>query len=158
MKQKKMKYQLYLSQYPNFSFENFGEVDMAAFRWVHKIIIDSDFLPLNLINNPPARILDDADKTCLGYGLSLFDDMDNALKGYKKGFSKYKNQRKRCASLFVKEKGDSIAQIKLEKRDGIANTPNESGHFTFFEYEDVCWPEKIKEITVIIKENEEFVI
>lgn len=76
---KKFKYRQYLEKFPNCPSSDFEEVEREAYRWTHKPISPSDFTPVNLIKEPPPRMLDDSDKICMGYGLSMFDTLSNSL-------------------------------------------------------------------------------
>lgn len=93
MLDKKLKYQSFLEKFPACPSENFSNVEIKAFRWVHQPININDFLPLNIIQSPPIRILDNNDLMCIAYGLSMFDSIENACTKYKKQyFSKRKHQ------------------------------------------------------------------
>jgi hypothetical protein len=151
---KKLKYIKFLSLYPEFLLDGYKEVEIVAFRWVHNPLEKNDFLPLNLVSDPPQRLLDETDKLYLGYGLSLFDDLNKSIEKYK---SFYRKQRTHLKAHFVKDKGDSVAKLQLTKQDGVANTPNKSGHFTFYEYEGVELSDKVKCLTCIIDPDGKFV-
>ncbi|MCK5719175.1 MAG: hypothetical protein KAH84_04400 [Thiomargarita sp.] len=134
MHSKKFKYQEYLKKYQNCPPEYYQEINMVAYRWVHNTIHKNDFMPINLINDPPPRMLDETDKMCMGYGLSLFNTSLNAISKYKSIYSK---KRKHLKIKFIEDVGNAVAKIEI-KKDGVGNKPNlkNFGHFTFHEYEN----------------------
>ncbi len=156
MTTKKLKYQELLSQFPNCPSDNYVEIQMNAFRWVHSDEQPNDFKPINLINEPPQRLLDDADLMCMGYGLSLFDSLENAYSQYKRA---YVRTRENAKSIFVNDKGSFIATLQLNYADGVGNEAhkNNHGHFTFYEYENVNLREKVKAISNIFDPNGKFI-
>lgn len=133
MTEKKLKYIQYLEKFKDCPPSTFEEVNRAAYRWVQKTVTSNDFIPLNIISKPPPRMLDDTDRMCLGYGLSMFDSLKNSRAKYEK---EYKNRRQHQRKHFIQDKGNYIAMLTLNKNDGLADTPNEEnfGHFTFHEY------------------------
>jgi len=135
MHSKKFKYQEYLNKYQNCPPEYYQGINMAAYRWVHNTTHKNDYMPINIINEPPQRMLDDTDKMCMGYGLSVFNTQLNALSKYE---SLYKKKRKHLKKIFIEDIGNAVAKIKIEREDGIGNKPNLNnfGHFTFHEYEN----------------------
>jgi hypothetical protein len=145
MTTKKLKYQELLSQFPNCPPDNYTEIEMEAFRWVHSVEHENDYKPINLINDPPQRLLDETDKMCMGYGLSLFDSFENAYARFKELYCK---QRDHLKPVFISDKGDCIATLKLVYPDGLGNCPDvrNHGHFTFHEYENVNIRNKVKKI------------
>jgi hypothetical protein len=136
MRSRKLKYQEFLSDFPHCPPDDYTEVEMEAFRWVHSSDHENDFTPINLINEPPARLLDDDDNMCKGYGLSLFDSLENANARYK---VLYYKKREHLRSIFVADVGECIAFLTLSQSEGLANEPKAQnhGHFTFHEYENV---------------------
>jgi hypothetical protein len=139
MNSKKLKYQAYLEKFPNCPPEEYQEVDMPAFRWVHKASIEEGFMPLHLSRYPP-RMFDTEDENCMGYGLSMFNALDSA----KLKFLKLKKQ-------LQKDKGDSVAALKLENQDGLAGASNQQGHFTFHEYEATDLTTRITNVYSIVE-------
>lgn len=156
MNSKKLKYQEFLEEFPNCPPSEFKEVEKVAYRWIHKPIIPTDFQPLNIISEPPQRMLDDSDKMCMGYGLSMFDTFENSLARYKKIFKRFRPHQK---EQFKEDKGDYIALLSLSKDDGIADEPNKKnyGHFTFYEYLDIDLQKKAEDLFEIFKDNGEFI-
>lgn len=153
MTEKKLKYKQYLDKFPNCPSLDFSEVEMDAYRWTNFPLSANDFTPVNLIKEPPARMLDNSDNMCIAYGLSLFDTRCNSLTKYQRLYNKQRNHQK---ELFRQDKGCYIALIKLTKEEGIANSPNESGHFTFHEYSETRLDEKITTFYNIFTDNGEF--
>lgn len=152
---KKLKYIELLSKIIDCPTNDYYEISKNAFRWVHESICENDFLPVNIISDPPQRILDYNDKMCIGYGLSLFDTLENASLKYQK---LYKNKREHIRELFKMDIGTSIAMLELNENDGIANEPIEQnfGHFTFHEYGNADLPVKIKDFFNIFTSDGEF--
>jgi len=151
MQAKKFKYAAYLCQSQNCPPDSYIEMECDAYRWIHSTITKNDFLPRNIIQNPPQRILDDSDLMCKGYGLSLFDTNGNAIKTYTKNYSK---RRAHLRQSFITEYGDSFCLIKIESSDGLGGDKNkESGHFTFHEYEDSNLEERIINIFNIFDDD-----
>jgi hypothetical protein len=154
MNRKKLKYQELLAEFPNCPPSQFEEVKRVAFRWVHKPIISTDFQPLNIIKEPPQRMLEDSDKMCMGYGLSVFDTFENSVERYKAIFKKIRKHQK---EQFKEDKGDCVASLILSKADGIADNPNKHGYFTFYEYLDIDLEESVEQSFEIFKDNGEFI-
>ncbi len=155
MQAKKLKYKEYLEKYKNCPTSDFIEVERDAFRWTGTDVSLEDFIPVNIKRKPPARILDDSDKMCMAYGLSMFDTLNNALKKY---FKLYKKQRIHQQEHFKQDKGTKIAMINLTKNDGIADLPNKNnfGHFTFHEYKETNLVGKISDLYSVFKSNGDF--
>lgn len=155
MKEKKLKYKEYLGNFPNCPSPDFIEVERDAYRWTHHPLFVNDFIPVNLINEPPARMLDDSDKMCIAYGLSMFSSLINSLTKYQ---LEYKKRRPHQKEQFKEDKGNYIALIKLMMSDGVADIPNETnyGHFTFHEYSETSLENRVSNFQNIFKENGEF--
>lgn len=152
---KKFKYAAFLCKFQNCPPDNYVEMEGDAYRWVHSTINKNDFLPRNVIQDPPQRILDDSDLMCKGYGLSLFDTDSNAIKTYSKYYLK---RRAHLRPDFITEFGDSISLIAIKPSDGVGGDKNqESGHFTFHEYEDSNLNGKITNIFNIFDDDGEIV-
>ncbi len=100
-------------------------------------------------------MLDDSDKMCMGYGLSMFNSLINSLSQYQK---KYKQRRQNKREQFIQDYGSYISLLKLTKNDGIADEPNEDnfGHFTFHEYSHTSLENKVSTLYNIFKDNGEF--
>jgi hypothetical protein len=132
MNDKKFKYQELLAKFPNCPPADYIEIENGAFRWIHGKDHENNFKPINLISDPPPRMLDETDNMCKGFGLSLFDSIENAYKKYKELYCK---KREHQREDFINEKGRYIATLKLLCSDGVAGSFSKSGHFTFHEYE-----------------------
>ncbi len=155
MNDKKLKYLKCLEQFKDCPSAEFIEVDRDAYRWTNSPVTPNDFLPVNLMNEPPARMLDDTDKMCMGYGLSMFNSWNNSIKKYQKEFKK---RRQHQREQFIQDKGSYIAFLKLTKNDGIADEPNEGnfGHFTFHEYSPTRLELKVIHLHSIFSDDGEF--
>jgi hypothetical protein len=116
----KLKYQQYLDLYNNCPPVLYNSETEMGYRWVKKNNLKDSFLPLNLMKEPPPRMLDNSDLMCKGYGLSFFDSEDNSLSQYK---SLYKMKRGLSYEDFVSEKGDTIAYLEI-KEQGILGDYN----------------------------------
>jgi hypothetical protein len=145
-----LKYTKLLSEIKNCPSDNFVSIDKIAFRWVHQNPDESDFLPINLIKEPPQRVLDNTDLLCMGYGLSFFNTKENARQKF---LNLYERLRTPLQKGFLEEKGNFIAEINLEKSDGLSDAPSEHnyGHFTFFEFMETKLTTKINSIDLILK-------
>jgi len=134
MQQKKLKYSAYLGQFSNCPPVDFQEKEMMAYRWVHSSSHPNDFLPKNLITDPPVRMLDISDKMCMGYGLSMFDSQKGACEKYLQLWNgKRAHQRVQMGA----DLGKSVAQLDLQCSDGVSGSAEKYGHFTFHEYQGV---------------------
>jgi len=155
MTDKKLKFKQYLEKFPDCPSADFIEVERAAYRWTNNPLSVNDFIPINLISEPPPRMLDDSDRMCLAYGLSMFDTLLNSLSKFQKEHNK---RRPHQREQFKQDKGSHISLIKLTKDDGIADIPNDRnyGHFTFHEYSKTNLQAKILTFYNIFKENGEF--
>ena len=155
MTEKKLKYIQYLEKFKDCPPSDFKEVDRDAYRWTQNPVTSNDFIPVNIIGEPPARILDETDKMCMAYGLSMFDSLKNSINKYQK---EYKKRRQHQREQFIKDKGNFIAFLKLSKNDGLADEPNEEnfGHFTFHEYYKTELEKKVLNLYNIFLDNGEF--
>ncbi len=155
MTEKKLKYLQYLKNFEKCPSADFIEVEREAYRWTNNPVSANDFIPVNIMSEPPPRMLDDSDKMCMAYGLSMFNSLINSLKKYEK---EYKKRRQHQREQFIQDKGNHILQIKLTKNDGIADEPNEDkfGHFTFYEYSHISLEHKNSSSHNIFKDNGEF--
>jgi hypothetical protein len=149
---KKLKYQRYLSAFPDCPPGHFQEVSRLSFRWVFGMENENNFQPLNLKPNPPQRILDETDMMCMGFGLSFYDSLKNAFGRYK---SLYQKRRAHQRPQFINDKGAFIAAVSLDSHSGIADEPNITnyGHFTFHEYELINLNDKITKLTSIFESD-----
>ena len=154
MHSKKFKYQEYLDLYPNCPPDSYNEMSQDCFRWVFKDEISDSFIPISLIKEPPARMLDHTDLMCKSYGLSLFDTFSN---GYSRFEKLYTQRRGVLHEDFINEKGDSIARLQINGSEGVCGDFNSSnGHFTIHEYEGTDLSSKIVNIVEIFDENGKF--
>ena len=128
--------------FPNCPSIEFKEIVRDAFRWINNPLILNDFTPVNLINEPPPRMLDDSDKMCVAFGLSMFDTLLNSKLKYQKEYNK---RRPHLRDQFKQDKGGYIALVNLTQDDGVADQPNENnyGHFTFHEYSETSLVDKV---------------
>jgi hypothetical protein len=155
MTEKKLKYIQYLEKFKDCPPADFKEVDRDAYRWTQNPVTLNDFIPVNIIGEPPARILDETDKMCMAYGLSMFDSLKNSIDKYQR---EYKKRRQHQREQFIKDKGNFIAFLKLSKNDGLADEPNKEnfGHFTFHEYYKTELEKKVLNLYNIFLDNGEF--
>lgn len=135
------------------SYDSYKEMSQDCFRWVFKDKISDSFIPMNLIKEPPARILDDSDLLCKGYGLSFFDTFENGCSRFEK---LYKQKRGVLHEDFVNEKGDCIAELPMNGAGVCGGFNSSNGHFTIQEYEGTELSSKIVNITEIFDENGKF--
>ncbi len=136
-----LKYKDFLRQFDHCPAANFSGVSMLAFRWVHAQAHENDFKPLWLIQYPPAKVLDESDKMCSGYGLSLYKNETEAKARYKAVLA---NKPPKLQVKFRRDKGDYIAHLQLHETDGLAGDFNEeTSHFDFHEYENADLSKRI---------------
>lgn len=151
MKNKILKYKEYLDRFPNCPSDDFSNENSESYRWVNKRPTNNDFIPLNLIKEPPPRVLEDSDLMCIGYGLSFFDSL---IKAYEKYLNLYNKKREHLKVIFISDYGNSIAKININKSDGLKGNHNtETGHFTFHIYDHCDLTSQIIEILNIFDEN-----
>jgi hypothetical protein len=155
MTKKKLKYLQYLEKFKDCPSSDFLEVERDAYRWTKNPVTSEDFIPVSIIGEPPPRMLDDSDKMCMVYGLSMFNSLINSLSKYQK---EYKQRRQHQREQFIQDKGSYISLLKLTKNDGIADEPSENnyGHFTFHEYSHTSLEDKVSTLYNIFKDNGEF--
>lgn len=154
MTEKKLKYLQYLEMFKDCPSSDFKEVDRDAYRWTRNPVTSNDFIPINIISEPPPRMLDDSDKMCMGYGLSMFDTLKNSINKYQK---EYKKRRPHQREQFIQDKGSFIALVRLGINDGLADEPNPDnfGHFTFYEYYQAELINKVSYLYNIFLDNGE---
>jgi hypothetical protein len=151
---RELHYQKHLAQFPNCPPNYYKVLANNAFRWVFQQRISESFTPINLIKEPPQRMLDDTDLMCKGFGLSFFDSFDNAFARYE---ALYKRKRGVTHEEFVIEKGDSIAELEMTEKEGIFGDLNTSnGHFTFHVFEKTDLTKNILKTEDIFTENGKF--
>jgi hypothetical protein len=139
---RELKYKAYLEKYKNCP-KDCSEKDLAAYRWVHNPATKNDFLPVLL--NEPLRALDDNDKDCKGYAVSLFKDVTSSKGWYIKSYARMDRPTKR--DRFKANKGTHSAKITITKDDGVSDFPDIiSGHFNFFEYKECNLVNTVSEI------------
>jgi hypothetical protein len=154
MNLKRLKYAVALNEFPNCPPMTYKELNESAFRWVFRDNLAASFLPLNVIKEPPQRMLDEADLMCKGFGLSLFDTFDHANARY---LALYKRKRGISHDDFVAEKGDAIAELVLTGEEGLFGDKNEAnGHFTFHEFETTDLTKNVLSMDDIFERNGNF--
>ncbi len=155
MHSKRLKYKEYLGKFPNCPPKSYNSFAISLFRWIRASCLENSFIPLNLLKEPPARLLDNTDKMCKGYGLSMFSSHELAYKKYK---GLYKKKRGVSHEDYIAEKGDAIAELSISEHDGIYGDLNEkSGHCTFHEYENTVLANSIVNIDKIFDDNGIFI-
>lgn len=155
MSKRPLKYQEYLSKYNNCPSSDCIEKDKIFYRWVHKSPTDKDFYPTNCHPDIAPRIFDDSDVACLSYGLSVYETLDVARTRYIHEYNK--RLRIDQKEKFILSKGDSIAELNIEKEDGLQCEPNIYQHITFYQYEGCPFLDRINDIfdTFITDEPDE---
>jgi hypothetical protein len=102
--------------------------DLTAFRFVFNQIEDHrNFAPAYILKPKRRLARDPHHKTCRGYGLSLFDTVENACKFYADFVESSPN--------FPQTVGTHVAQGQINESDGIVTEPDVKGHFTLYEFE-----------------------
>ena len=154
MLSRKLKYQEYLDRFQNCPPDFYRDIDRNAFRWVFQENLSASFKPMNLVKEPPQRMLDDSDLMCKGYGLSLFDTLENGQARFK---ALYKKKRGLSHQEFIEDKGNAVAELEMTGDEGVYGDLNtHNGHFTFHEYEATDLAIKIIHLSEIFNKNEDF--
>lgn len=135
------KYQQYLSRIANCPSQNCSEKDKICYRWVHSQVTEKDFMPLLLHPDIPPRKLDNSDVECMGYGLSFFENLTAARENFL--YQYHRCNRSIAKKRFLSQKGTNIAEVDIKVVDGVQNEPNNNKHFTFYEYEECPFLDKI---------------
>lgn len=148
---KTFKYEEFLKRFPQCPPSDCKEKNTTVYRWTHNPVESEDFIPLNIIGTPPVRMLDETDKMCMGYGLSMFDTLENSIRRYRSIFN---GMRPRKKEDFKLEKGTFISRITVKEKDGCSTLPNKTGHLTFFEYKDVSLKTQVLEIIDIFETDD----
>jgi hypothetical protein len=113
-----LRYLAYLSACPDQPCPNPGQFsarDVGAFRFMHKVATEADFVPPAIVVGVKPK------EKCGGFALSFFDTLANAR-------SKFRSLAKRidAASRY----GDHVGEIDLVAADGLMCVPNaKTGHF-----------------------------
>jgi hypothetical protein len=106
--------------------------ELNAIRWVFDGNNPNNFLPRALISHPKQE---DCKKECKGWALSFYETSEKAINSFSE---KCKHTRN-----IYKYLGTHIAEIKIEKTDGVNSKIELDGHFSHFEYLDTDFPKKI---------------
>lgn len=124
----RFKYQKYLDKLPNCPPTNYESEEIVGFRFVfkdprHK----NNFLPVLIIKPNRINSFNDEGK-CKGYGLSLYDSLENAKASYSYLQKRFKNINRTI--------GTHIAEGLIDKEDGVVSEVGSNGHFTLHESEN----------------------
>jgi len=102
--------------------------EIEVFRFVFKQIDDQrNFAPVYILKPKRRHPKDPHHKTCSGYGLSLFNTLENAC-------SRYADLLESIPS-FPQTVGTHIAKGQVNNDNGVATEPNSDGHLTLYEFE-----------------------
>lgn len=136
---KKLKYKNEINEFNDCPPEDCTEQSREVYRFIRDVISEESFLPVGIQN--PSRQLNNSEK-CKAYGgLSLFKDEASALKIYKALCRRNRRPVKTLKSL-----GNKLAKGFLSPPHGLSSPSNNSGHITFYEYENT----NIQEVFSII--------
>jgi hypothetical protein len=124
-----LKYELFLKKFKDCPSADFLAENRTTYRWISVKSTKDNYLPVHIKNEPPVRMLEDEDKLCIGYGLSMFDSFENAKDKY---FLIYNRKRAKLKEIF-KNDHDYIVKLFITEGDGIVNNPNDTGHLTLHE-------------------------
>ena len=128
------------------------EKNAPCFRWIHKIPTEKDFYPLNCHPDIVPRVFDDSDIACMSYGLSLYTNLEAARERYIYEYNK--RSRIDQKEKFKKEKGENIAELDIKSEDGLHGEPNKVQHFTFYQYLECPFLDRINGISDIFVVDE----
>lgn len=139
-----LKYQKEIDENPS-DFTGFQERELESFRWVFEDINDArNFLPIYILDEK--RKNDDISNKsykCIGYALSLFSSKKAAVQR----LNEITNNKK----FLFKKLGTHIACGTLNNSDGICDEPNESKHFSLFEFVEIDLKSKFAIIEKIVE-------
>ncbi|MEP6464648.1 MAG: hypothetical protein ABJB05_00020 [Parafilimonas sp.] len=121
-----------------------------AYRYIHDLGNEEDFLPMSLQNSPPARILDNNDKHCMSYGISFFE---SAIQAREKFLHYYNKKNEELQQLYLIEKGNKIACVNITEEDGLCSETDKYGHFTFYDFINITFVDKISNLVNVIIEE-----
>jgi hypothetical protein len=141
MNHRPLKYQQYLDKIENCPASICIEIETKCYRWVHDPVNEKDFYPIQRTNQ---RVFDDSDKECMSWGLSLHLSLISSKEAYLKEYNK--RLRESARRSFKQSKGEYIAELNLKKEDGIQSEANNFGHFTFYEYVEFNYLNRINSI------------
>lgn len=108
-----------------------------AFRWCNSNLSEKEFLPTLLADREkglPPRVNSESDfnKKCKACGLSLFNSEEKAINNFR-SFPKRTKENLGFTHL---------AKGSLDEKDGLASKVENSGHFSFYEYENADLSDK----------------
>lgn len=92
-----------------------------CYRWVFDPIENEDNFKAQADKNPSVINSKDDIKKCDYYALSFHNSLENSRNAFEFLENLVKNARKRL--------GDHIAKGKIDYQDGVAQEPNNKGHF-----------------------------
>ncbi|MFT3843365.1 MAG: hypothetical protein QM723_40660 [Myxococcaceae bacterium] len=102
---------------------NASSADRTAYRYVGSKVDATCFRPVAEEN--PARKFAGVAAQCCGWGLSLWDSIEQARTRYKALIEGHQK---------LKEKWSNVARVEIKAGDGVHTPSDKHGHFTFFEY------------------------
>jgi hypothetical protein len=105
------------------------EADCTAFRFVFSPIDSTSFLPVGVLNPARAAQVCPAGKCLALASLSMFTSEEAARDKVADIESRIPQIKKRV--------GTHVARLTVAKSHGAQTPPNDTGHFSFFEYEGV---------------------
>jgi len=135
----RFKYRKEIASIPDCPPDHYENRILIVYRFVFEDISDErNFSPV-LILKPKrihARMFRRDEAKCQGYGLSLFNTLENAQRKYLKLI---KNRPK-----LAKKLGTHIAQGLIEESDGVVSPINREGHLTLHESEQADLKRKFR--------------
>lgn len=102
---------------------HYQEKDKICYRWVFESIKDEKNFKAQADKNPSIINSKDDRLKCDYYALSFHNSLENSRRAFEFLENNVKNARKRL--------GSHIAKGKIEQTDGVAEEPNDIGHFNF---------------------------
>lgn len=123
--------------------DEYQGLQIVSFRFIYKDLSDKNSFSPALLKNPVRMNAKSDSGKCLGLGLSLFQDEQEAKKHFR-----YWIQKK--GIKFAEDVGDHLAMIEIEIEDGVGSEPNaHNTHFTFHEYAHTDLTKKISRVEKI---------
>ncbi len=122
--------------------QNYKVVTITAFRWIFDgVNNENNFQPLYFKNPKRANAFGDVEK-CQSLGLSMFDSAENAI-------GQFNFLKARLGEMAYHVLGSSLAAGNINAEDGVADMPNNKGHFTFHPSETCIFEDRFQLISAL---------
>ncbi|RXG28449.1 hypothetical protein [Leeuwenhoekiella marinoflava] len=113
---------------------HYNKKDRICYRWVFESIENDDNFKAQADKNPSIINSKDDKLKCDYYALSFHDTLENSKNAFEFLQNTVKNAKKRL--------GNHIAKGKIDNSDGVAEEPNNRGHFNLHPSQESNFGEK----------------